>query len=644
MNSMIISSIAAFFKSFENKFTSSAIYALIMNIYSAVSRAWNGSTIMTLLKKNKREGMVEKSIIWKICRLPFTVIELIGKKIGRSFVKGVSNSCICAWGYSYLQNFMAVNTRFFGIMLLCASVAAAAAKFIISGYLIKWLLITAIVGAVLMLFNYNLMGFLNPSWVVKFIECCIGFEKLDFEFFDVKETNGRVRLVLSALAGTAAGILMIKVSPLIGLAVPFAIFGAILVLWRPITGVYAAVFIAPIVPTMVLAACCIWTGLSLVCSSWLNKKFKWKLDGVGLGIILLLAVLFISSVLSFAAMGSLKVWAMYLVLAGFYFVIINTVNTKEELYGLLRVFVISGALVALYGVCQYVFGWTTTNAWIDEEMFEDTTMRVYSTLGNPNVLGEYLLLAIPMAAVFMLKDTWKNISKYVYAAMFVLLFLCLILTQSRGCWIGFMIAAVIFATFYEGRLWGLIPLVILLLPLVVPDTIVDRMLSVGNMEDSSTSYRVYIWLATLGMLKTYWLGGIGMGEAAFNEVYPFYSYNAIIAPHSHNTFLQLTVEAGVGALLLFIVLQIVFAQKMQSVYKLRDKKSLSSTASLAIGAGVIGFLAQSMFDYTFYNYRVMCIFFMVMAIGVSLKYITDKEVKKESVRNSKALKKGGRRK
>ena len=52
---------------------------------------------------------------------------------------------------------------------------------------------------------------------------------------------------------------------------------------------------------------------------------------------------------------------------------------------------------------QYAFGWTTSNAWIDEEMFEDATMRVYSTLGNPNVLGEYLLLVLPVAAVYMLE-------------------------------------------------------------------------------------------------------------------------------------------------------------------------------------------------------------------------------------------------
>mgnify|MGYP002919516094 FL=1 len=141
------------------------------------------------------------------------------------------------------------------------------------------------------------------------------------------------------------------------------------------------------------------------------------------------------------------------------------------------------------------------------------------------------------------------------------------------------------------------------------------------MEDSSTSYRVYIWMGTLGMMKHYWLGGIGMGEAAFSQVYPFFSYNAIIAPHSHNLFLQLLVEAGISGLGVFLVMQIVFVKKMSDVYRMDDKKSTDSMLALALGSGVIGFLAQSMFDYTFYNYRVMAVFFMVLGLGLALKHL-----------------------
>ena len=184
-----------------------------------------------------------------------------------------------------------------------------------------------------------------------------------------------------------------------------------------------------------------------------------------------------------------------------------------------------------------------------------------------------------------------------------------------------MLSVVIFVTFYEGKWWGFIPIVLCILPFIIPQTIVDRIMSVGNMEDSSTSYRVYIWRGTLGMMKHYWLGGIGMGEAAFSQVYPFFSYNAIIAPHSHNLFLQLLVEAGISGLGVFLVMQIVFVKKMSDVYRMDDKKSMDSMLALALGSGVIGFLAQSMFDYTFYNYRVMAVFFMVLGLGLALKHL-----------------------
>ncbi len=615
MSSLILSSLAAFFGRFWEMFKHSGIYALFMKIYNAVSGSWSGSVIMTRLRSMDGSGESEKGIASKICRSPAVFLAFLQRKIGGFVEKSIAQSFICSWAKTYIQNFMAVNTRFFGIMAVAMAAVYCAASLNFS----KIAAVFGAVGAVMCIFNYNLMSFLGPSKVVGFIKSAVGFKELDFEFYDETETQGKTRLALAAVCGIITGALM-SVN-LLGAAVPFALFGLILVLYAPVTGVFAAVFLAPFVPTMILAGLCIWTGLALVIKSVQKKDFKWRFDGVGMCVLLLLAVLLISSLASFARIGSLKVWAMYLVFLGFYFVIINTVKTKEQLYGLMKLLVISGALVALYGIMQYAFGWTTSNAWIDEEMFEDSTMRVYSTLGNPNVLGEYLLLVLPTAAVYMLKYKWKEISKWAYGAMFLLLALCLVLTQSRGCWIGFFISVFIFATFYEGKWWGLIPIVLCILPFIVPQTIVDRIMSVGDMEDSSTSYRVYIWMGTLGMMKHYWLGGIGMGEEAFSQVYPFFSYNAIIAPHSHNLFLQLLVEAGVAGLGMFIVMQAVFIKKASDVYRRKNKKSVDSMLALAIASGVIGFLAQSMFDYTFYNYRVMAVFFMVTALGMALYHI-----------------------
>ena len=51
----------------------------------------------------------------------------------------------------------------------------------------------------------------------------------------------------------------------------------------------------------------------------------------------------------------------------------------------------------------------------------------------------------------------------------------------------------------------------------------------------------------------------------------------------------------------------------------------SAGLSGAIG-GVGGFMAQSMTDYTFYNYRVALLFFAVLALGASFARLAEQEV------------------
>lgn len=275
-------------------------------------------------------------------------------------------------------------------------------------------------------------------------------------------------------------------------------------------------------------------------------------------------------------------------------------------------------MVAVYGILQYVMGWGTNvvNAWLDEEMFEDTKFRVYSTLENPNVLGEYLLLVCFACGglICTLKKEWQKI---VYIGILAISFVCLILTQSRGCWLGFMVGFALFITVTNGRLWGFLPLCLVALPFVIPQSIVDRFASIGNLDDSSTSYRVFIWLGTLQMLKDFWIGGVGMGEQAYNSIYPFYSYNAIVAPHSHNLYLQLLVHSGIPALLMFAGIIWMSIRSLVHVYRVNGKRSEWGLLSAAVGCGIIAFLFQGIFDYVFYNYRVMMLFWAFLGIAGS---------------------------
>ena len=443
MNSVIISSLIVFFKGVLLKFQQSKLWAIIMNIYGAASRAWRDSAIIRLITGNGEAA--EDSLAVRLMYLPFTALEAVAGKVGAKVSKAVQNSVFCALGREYVHNFMALNVRFWGIMVLVATATFNALHFVCGMGINKYVLIMSVISAAASLCNFNITGFLTTSKAVDFVKACAGVSNITFNFFDEEKTVGRSRLVPPIVMGIMTGATMLY-APLYGIMLPFAAFGMLLVLEYPVTGVYAAVFIAPLIPfsSMPLAGICIWTMLSLVLHSICNDAFKWKHDGLGAALILFLAVLFVSCIFSFARTASLTVWVMYFVLISFYFAIVNTIKTREQLYGLLRLFVISGAIVALYGVMQYVFGWTTTNAWIDEEMFEDDTMRVFSTLANPNVLGEYLLLVLPVSAAFFLKDRARSLSKWIYLGITGLVFLCLILTQSRGCWLGFMVSVMVF--------------------------------------------------------------------------------------------------------------------------------------------------------------------------------------------------------
>lgn len=144
----------------------------------------------------------------------------------------------------------------------------------------------------------------------------------------------------------------------------------------------------------------------------------------------------VAGITSFAMVKSLSIWAIYLAFMAAYFLIINLVRSKKQLNNLLTVFVLSGLLVCLYGIAQYIFGWDTAQAWMDEEMFSDIKMRIYSTLGNPNVLGEYILLVLPVSLGLM----WTRkglLQKLFYAAASAVMLVALILTFSRAAGLAF---------------------------------------------------------------------------------------------------------------------------------------------------------------------------------------------------------------
>ena len=339
----------------------------------------------------------------------------------------------------------------------------------------------------------------------------------------------------------------------------------------------------------------VWRGFSL---HWYNELFQNRLIMGSLDITLLVSLL--ATVISTAA-GTFAAIRPYSL-------------SRRQLDALIALLVLMGAAVSCYGILQYLFRWGYQSAaWVDSSMFSSIRFRVPATLDNPNMLGQYLILLIPLGGAKLLTaKSW--LARGVWFGCCGAMCVCMILTFSRGAWLGLLFAGAVFFVLLNPRLILLAPVALAALWFFLPDAVIDRFASIGNLGDASTSYRVYIWMGTLAMLKNYWLCGIGPGADAFNMVYPAYSFNGIAAPHSHNLFLQIVCDAGIAALAVFVILLFVYFRMMCAAIS-REHDWSSRVHQIAFTSGVFGFMVQAMTDYSFYNYRVLFLFWTYLALG-----------------------------
>lgn len=394
---------------------------------------------------------------------------------------------------------------------------------------------------------------------------------------------------------------------------------------HPMLFVAGAIILAPVLPTMAI--------LALVCASFFSLFLKLGVDRAHTitpsplnGYVVLYAFIYgYATLTSTSFSGSLFPGLLTIAFVLFFFSVTSCGLDNKRLNQLMFALLAVGVVVSLYGFYQYLFPEQFRNVWTDEDMFSSITFRVYSTLENPNVLGEYFLLVIPLGcAMILTMDSWPK--RIVCLAATGLMGVCLILTYSRGCYLGLLFAAAVFLVLLDKRFLVLGIVAVALCPLYLPESVLSRFTSIGNMGDTSTSYRVYIWMGTLAMLKDYWFCGVGPGMDAYNMVYPEYAYNAITAPHSHNLYLQIMCDTGVCGIVVFLILMVAFYRMMFTAIR-HETDRKAQIYQIAGTAAITGFLVQSMTDYTFYNYRVMLLFWVVLGLCVVFTRMGRREAK-----------------
>ncbi len=377
--------------------------------------------------------------------------------------------------------------------------------------------------------------------------------------------------------------------------------------------------ILPTTINVVLSACLI--GLMLF-HGWLYVEQSNEPSLVVVGMFTVMAFFIVSYMLSPIRSDGFTILIIYLstfLFASFLLGVFNDRNFFERILHLLAVMVF---MTGIYGIYQRIVGAPIDPAWLDENA-TSLGVRVYSVFGNPNVYGEFLVLLLPLvfAGFNLQKNNWI---KFGYFIAFSIGFLNVLLTLSRGSMLSLGLALMLIILFKDRKYLPLVVVGVLLSPFFVPESIIQRIMTIFQGGDTSTSYRVSIYTASLDMLRDFFVEGTGLGN--FKVLYKAYAYSAAKSFHAHNTLLMLFIEMGIMGIIAWGYYFFVWTRE---IFDAQKTKGVYGYYAFAAFVGVLGCTIQGMVDHIFHNYDILFFYILIMTIGVIASKAA-KEVRNES--------------
>ncbi len=264
---------------------------------------------------------------------------------------------------------------------------------------------------------------------------------------------------------------------------------------------------------------------------------------------------------------------------------------------------IVGSIISTYGILQ-----SFSIDPFPRDFIRENWIRAFSTIGNPNFLGSYLVLLLPLAT-----DTFIRLKKKWALGVYALLLYTLLATMTRGAWVGaglshalyFIILAANKKVDVKAWLFFVVVSVgVLLVYSGLNSGFITRLLSISqdvtNIIDQDNldhvgSSRMFIWIRGVYLVQARPLFGYGLENVgiAFLEFYKediVSHFNRVVIPDkAHNEYLHVALTTGLFGLmsyLMFIILIIKHATKHLWDHPLQ----------LMVVISIIGYLIQAFFN------------------------------------------------
>ena len=446
-----------------------------------------------------------------------------------------------------------------------------------------------------------------------------------FHYFGFSRTSFFAENRMPKLYGTASafgialGVLTYFISPICYLAFFGILVGLGIVLRVPEFGVLLLIASVPFLhytghATYFLAMGVLATDMAYFVK-WIRGKRIFQFELMDCAVVVLAGLFVINGLVSVGGAESLQVALLYAVFLSAYFLVVNLFRSRAWLRKAWLTLLFSGSLSCAFGITE-IFTGDVNASWVDMKSFSQT-VRITGGFENPNVYAEYLLILVLLSFLYLLEQKTGKEKIFGLFTLAVLLF-CLVNTWSRGAWLGLAVALIVYFLIVDKRSPVYLVGVALSAPIVtllIPKSILARVLSIGNLSDSSVSYRFSVWKGVLRMLsETLWCG-VGTGHSAFSSLYSAFAYGGSVGiRHAHSLYLQIVVEFGIIGFLIVAAVLFIFVQMcFQHFVDARNDENKRLPAACV--SSVVGLLIMGVTDHIWYDYRIFFCFWILIALA-----------------------------
>jgi O-antigen ligase len=222
-----------------------------------------------------------------------------------------------------------------------------------------------------------------------------------------------------------------------------------------------------------------------------------------------------------------------------------------------------------------------------------------------------LMLVFIFFFVFLFYEKRKK-QKVIISIFLLIILASILLSLTRSMWVGIFVSLGIFIIYTKPKILYLALPTLLILILVLPASVKNRLVSTFDMNNATNRDRLYMVTAGINIFKDHPLTGVGPDNV--KKVYDRYkpAEAELFNPHLHNNFLQVLAERGILALLSLIAAFVVII--IQLIKKIKNSIDVEKSISLGVLFVFIGFLVAGMFEYNLGDSEIKFLLFYFLSI------------------------------